>query len=349
MDVSSSFSSICDEEEDDSPFAAHERFDQRLKWKLNTGRFVEDVLLDHTDDNNTAENRMAQAFVVDVTSPVMRRWFKTAEWSEICASVPPLPPNDPVLVDSLIRFDGVHTLAALRDVLETTSYRVPGTCYDRATHFNAEWADLVLRNILVLFETPSEPLRGNNNAEDWFSMQIWAAVVDKCYLDIPGMTVQRKEVHCIAGARRKNRHRSSTDDRAVIGSRLDGVVRTIEDETYEYGGMEVARKWEGTTSSKALVDAWKLIKALRDMLHRLHDRVGNRKDVTPRLQVVGLLTQGLRFQVLRLCHPRGYVCLLKREENYRVSSVVGELHDLLRLLTHLAQSKVDCVLAPWAG
>lgn len=125
-----------------------------------------------------------------------------------------------------------------------------------------------------------------------------------------------------------------------MGCRLDGVVRTVEDEAYEYAGIEVAKKWQDHTSSKSLNDSRKLIRALRDMLRRLHGRVNNRKDVVHKLQVVGLLNQGLRLQVLRMCHPHGYVCLLMRGEDHRVPSIASEIVDLLRLIVHLVQVKV---------
>lgn len=176
----------------------------------------------------------------------MKAWFEVDDWEEILKSVPELPSVEDTLLQSLKRFGGVSSVDRLREVLETVPYRTTGSGtgvdvkYDPNKHFDAEWADSVIRHVLTLLEAPTEPLRRNNHAEDWFSMNIWAVTIDKGFLIIPGITVERKEVTCIAGARRKNRDRTSVEDRSAIGCRLDGVVRTVEDEAYEYAGIEVA-------------------------------------------------------------------------------------------------------------
>lgn len=325
----------------ESSWGSEIRLDEDHKWILRTATCVEDVLLKHAE-GRTAKDSMvtalASAYVLDTSNKEMRGWFTRREWEEILQQVPALPPVDTVLVDSLVRFDRVRTVERLREVISTTSFLPPDTNYDRAIHFNAEWAEMVIRSVLILLETDTNPLSAKTHAEDWFSMQIWAPIIDKCFIGIPGMEVQRKEIACIATARRRNRDRSS-EDRAATGPRLDGIVHTAEDDTYEYGAMEVGKKWNGVNSTKSQGDGAKLIKCLRDMLRRLHERVDNRADVIHKLQVVGLLTQGLRCQLLRICHPKGYICLLVREKTLAVPTVASELDDLLDLVVQIARAK----------
>lgn len=126
-----------------------------------------------------------------------------------------------------------------------------------------------------------------------------------------------------------------------IGSRLDGIIRTVEDDYYEYGAVEVARTFNGVTSTKWLGDSFKLAKALRDMLLRLHELVGNDQSIVKRLQVVGVATAGLSFQYIRMNHPSGYVCLLQREKLQQVPKAVHDLPDLMHLLMNVAQMKVS--------
>lgn len=57
--------------------------------------------------------------------------------------------------------------------------------------------------------------------------------------------------------------------------------------------MEVARTFNGVTSSKWLGDSFKLAKALRDMLFRLHDLVDHNEAIVKRLQVVGVFNAGM--------------------------------------------------------
>lgn len=148
-----------------------------------------------------------------------------------------------------------------------------------------------------------------------------------------------KEFQCVASARRK-----SVREHLATGPRLDGVVRTVEADRYEYGVLEVGRKWEGINSTKSLGNSWKIILCMHDMLRRLHERVNNRADVIHKLQVVGILTLGLRLHLIRLCHPKGYVCLLIREKGHSVASVASELEELLRLLVRIVQCKASPLL-----
>lgn len=103
-----------------------------------------------------------------------------------------------------------------------------------------------------------------------------------------------KESSCRATSARKNRNRTMTGkaNRLKTGRRLDAIIRTIEDNYHEYGGMEVAKSFRDVTSSKWLNDNFKLAKALRDMLFRLHELVDHDNAITKRLQVVGVLNAG---------------------------------------------------------
>lgn len=82
-------------------------------------------------------------------------------------------------------------------------------------------------------------------------------------------------------------------NRLKTGRRLDAIIRTVEDDYHEYGGMEVARSFRGVTSSKWLGDTFKLAKALRDMLFRLHELVDHDNDMAKKLQVVGVFNAGM--------------------------------------------------------
>lgn len=148
--------------------------------------------------------------------------------------------------------------------------------------------------------------------------------------------------------------------RLKTGCRLDAIIRTIEDNSHEYGGMEVARSFRDVTSSKWLGDDFKLTKALRDMLFRLHELVDHDKSIVKKLQVVGVLNAGtsrtqpglvlfinsdsnpgLALQITHMNHPNGYVCLLQREKLQHVPTNVQNLMKLLQLLKRVSQMKVS--------
>lgn len=339
----SSCSSSEDESDDiatDTFQATYKGFDHTQKWYLQSGRAVEDVLYEAYFDPKLEPSILAllRDWIIDLGNETMMGWFSSDEQKEIKDSVPKLPAPSDLFAKSLERFCGVRTTKDLRRVLRTTSELPPDTEYNWDEHFDSEWADMVIRAFVVLFDTPGQPLCGSH-LEDWYSSQIWSPILDKCFLSLPGMSLERKESCCVATALRKNRNRIDTTMRAKSGPRLDGIIRTVEDDSYEYGGLEVARTFRGTSSTKWLDDSRKLIRALRDMLGRLHRLVDGDVEVVGKLQVVGIVTAGLALQLCRLFNPHGYVCLLKREKVHQVPSSVDKLQDLLLLLAYVVKIK----------
>ncbi|KAG0124167.1 hypothetical protein HOY82DRAFT_494394 [Tuber indicum] len=312
------------------------------KWLLASGRAVEDVIFEACTAMNTATfaHSLSQSFMLDTSDPVMESWFTEDEWNEIIANVLPLPKPDVVLADSLKRFFPVKSTTMLREVLDKPGYLPVGVSYDSKVHYNSQWADVVIRRFQMLLDAPGEPLR-TPHLEDWYSSYVWSSILDDCLLNLHGMTVERKESPCRATSLRKNRHRQKLATRMKHGSRFDAIIRTSEDNYYEYGAMEVARTFiGGVTSTKWLSDTFKLAKALRDMLFRLHGLVNGDEGAKRRVQVVGVCAAGLALQYIRLGYPGvGHVCLLTREELFQVPKSVGGLAELLKMLMAVAQLK----------
>ena len=155
----------------------------------------------------------------------------------------------------------------------------------------------------MLFEAPGEPLRASHQ-ENWYNCHLWSQIIDNCLLDLGGMTLERGEVTCRATAFRKTRNRTKATKRQKIGPRLDGIIRSVEDDFCEYGGIEVARSFGGVTSTKWLSDSLKLVKALRDMLFQLHELVDHDPAILKRLQVVGVFNAGQCFIQQTTVDPR---------------------------------------------
>lgn len=124
------------------------------------------------------------------------------------------------------------------------------------------------------------------------------------------------------------------------GRRLDGVIRSIQDNSHEFGGMEVARTAVGgVKSTKRLTDTDKLLRALRDMLEVLSG-LEFKQDPTPVLQVVGVICAGLQMQLIRMGCYRGSVAVVFREVIVEVPVVVAEFGALTKLLVTAACLKV---------
>jgi hypothetical protein len=130
------------------------------------------------------------------------------------------------------------------------------------------------------------------------------------------------------------------------GPRLDGIVRSVDDDAHEFCAIESAPSLRGGTSStKWLNDKAKLGKVLRDMLGRLIKLADHDSRIVKSLQVVGISTAGLTMQVSRMCHRKGYVCLLIREKLRRVPHDVKQFQELLFFLVAFIQAKVRICLS----
>jgi hypothetical protein len=135
--------------------------------------------------------------------------------------------------------------------------------------------------------------------------------------------------------------RTNTTKRMRSGPHLDGIIRSVEDDLCEYGGMEAIKTFHGsTTSTKWLDDTQKLVKALRDMFDRLHELVEHDSGLVGALQVVGFISGGRWLESFRLCHPGGYVCVLQRDGLQQAPTDVKQLKQLLLLLAKIVQMKV---------
>jgi len=140
---------------------------------------------------------------------------------------------------------------------------------------------------------------------------------------------------------RMNCKRTTATERLKHGPRHDGIIRDIEDDYHEYGGIEDGRSFAGgVKATKWMKDNIKLIKSMYDMLNRLDELVDSDPTIRLRMQVVGISTAGLAIQYAHLGHSGiGYVCLLQRGPIMHVPTTIELLQDLLRMLVIVAQLK----------
>ncbi|RPB07510.1 hypothetical protein P167DRAFT_540071 [Morchella conica CCBAS932] len=332
---------LADERVIESLTATYQR--QSHRWRLASGRDVETVLFENCRRMSfpVSASSLALSFTIDLDDPNMRSWFEPEELDEISKSLPE-PPSTPgilSMVQSLHRFRSCKSPADLRNVLATTSFLEPGQTFDAERDFLRMWADLVIRNLLVLWESPAHPLR-SQQLEDFYSNLIWAPILDQCFLSFPSIVLVRKDSPCRSTAARKNRART-LDTRMRQGRRLDGVIRSTGDEAHEFGGMEVARSAAGgLKSTKRLGDEEKLLKALRDMLAVLCGLVNVSGEDKPSLQVVGVLCAGLKMQVIKMgCYREGCVAVVRRQQVVEIPEELNGLTGLTKVLVMVASMK----------
>lgn len=122
------------------------------RWHLASSRTVETVLYESCLGMIAPVflASLAPSFILDVSdTTMMHALFSGEEREEIMSVVPDMPTADSKMVKSLVRFFQLKTTADVRRVLATTSFLGEGEIYDREKHFDACWADLVVRLMYV--------------------------------------------------------------------------------------------------------------------------------------------------------------------------------------------------------
>lgn len=118
------------------------------RWHLkSSSRAVETVIYESClgMDAFTFLASLAPSFILDVSDTTTLKWFTEPELAEIMGVVPNMPTADIKMVKSLTRFFPAKTTVDLREVLTKTSFLDEGEVYNRDKHFDACWADLVVR------------------------------------------------------------------------------------------------------------------------------------------------------------------------------------------------------------
>ena len=92
----------------------HDSFKQDQKWTLPSGVVVEDVLFDvYCQSRSPSVTTSIRNWILDLGNPEIQERFSESDWEAIMAEMPPLPELDPLFVQSLLRFDGVHVTTHL--------------------------------------------------------------------------------------------------------------------------------------------------------------------------------------------------------------------------------------------
>ncbi|CAG8788149.1 16653_t:CDS:2, partial [Dentiscutata erythropus] len=304
----------------------YDKMKETEKWILSTGTCVEDAIYDYCINLN--EEILLHSWVIDLEDTDAEKLFTEPEWTEIKNSIQVLPKVDEDFAKYLQRFSNIKSSEELRNFLETTSYKSNEIPYDRETHYDFEWVELVMKKFLTEYEDNNKPLQ-RSHLEGWYDVNIWSLIVDHGLKNIHDLEIVRKESNCksssvkINQSRSKKRHKKMTRKR--IGPKLDGVFRMYGE--MEYGAIEVGKDFDQT---KLLSDNFKLEKVLKDMHVQLCQKNNSRK-----LRVPGILHLGLKMQSMHLSNPKGYISIIKRENIHEVPSSVERLKDMLKLLANI--------------
>ncbi|CAG8717201.1 8850_t:CDS:2, partial [Funneliformis mosseae] len=136
--------------------------------------------------------------------------------------------------------------------------------YDPKKHYFKEWIQITLRHLCNLYENPSAPLC-REQYKDWFTVNLFG----NCFnflMRHPKMStdIKRTDAPSTASANRKNRARKPKQ-RKLTGRKINGI---IHHPTYniELGALEAARSFVNDGDRKLLIESFKMLKTLKDIL-----------------------------------------------------------------------------------
>ncbi|CAJ0843835.1 11733_t:CDS:2 [Entrophospora sp. SA101] len=151
-----------------------------------------------------------------------------------------------------------------------------GALYNIKKDFEYDTIKYSIHSLIQQYERNPNPFY-MENLENWYNVNIWGPIVDKCYNDIDYINVVRGESCSIANSIQKNHD--------------------------QYGGSEVEKNYEGKKSTKWLSEAdLKLPKVLKDMLLLLNSHVSDMSE-RRELITVGYIHGGLQLMFMTLDSP----------------------------------------------
>ncbi|KAF0436850.1 hypothetical protein F8M41_004651 [Gigaspora margarita] len=324
----------------------YENMEDDKKWRLSTGKIVEDALYDFA--SKCSHEHASHSFIIDPTDKlyVDNDVFTKEELKEIGAykrrSLPEIPDD---LFDYLMTF-AKDTLHELRHAIDQPIKVIQGN-FNPKKHHDYDWIRYVMHTIVQEYEVGS--LR-KNHLEQWYNMHLWCAIVDRCFADVDDLNLIRGESCSVASGIRKNVNRTMPEvdkmERQKVGRKGDLVLRTSSD--LEFGGREAGKTYKTDKGTKWLVESGlKLPKLLKDMLVQLASEVEWSTVVLRNLTTVGFVHADCRQMLLELDCPEGYVCRLSRGDVYKVAdSITTHITETLPLIVTTWRAKAairDCV------
>ncbi|PKY26780.1 hypothetical protein RhiirB3_442216 [Rhizophagus irregularis] len=283
------------------------------KWKLSTGKIVEDAL--YNFGIKCRHEHLCHSFVIDPNDNIYinEEVFTEAELDEIrkykLISMPQMPPR-------LINSD----ISSLRDaIFKSQQWDSP---YNRQTHFDYDWIRNTAYNLLHEYEAGSLE---KDHLELWLLVHVWN-FVDRGFGNIDGLETARSESSSRASSNRKNRNRTGSAivkmKRKIMGRRGDLIIRKV---STEYGCSEAGKSFEGNNGTKLLHERGiKAPKMMKDIFYSLCEAVGNEEEKIRKLQSFGFIHSGLMILLLRLDSPAGYTCRITRTKMLEVPSQIAQ-------------------------
>ncbi|RUP06167.1 hypothetical protein BC936DRAFT_140443, partial [Jimgerdemannia flammicorona] len=252
------------------------------KWKLPSGKYIEDVLYEYA--KKLPYESPVHSFIIDTSNATVMDLFNDEDREQIMThNILPEPQLQDELIDHIIRYRKSRP-EELREVVHAGFNISP---YDTREHFDYYYVHQVFSQLLMRYELRSEDFT-SCHLEGWFQTNIWSIIIDTCFIDLKTIEFVRGEGCSLASGQRKNDGRENADIKKLCGHKCDGIAREMGS-FEEYAVSEEGRFWTGKDDTKCLADGLKLFKLMRDMLHQKIRKYGLDLVRSRQLEIVGFL------------------------------------------------------------
>ncbi|KAI8575045.1 hypothetical protein K450DRAFT_275975 [Umbelopsis ramanniana AG] len=316
---------------------AYKLMREEQKWKLSTGKYVEDELYKFA--KKCVYDHPSLSFILDPydATYLQQGVFTEAEIDEMkaCNRVI-MEPLQKDVIAYLKLFNCTTTEQLRMACLKNLEWYQP---FNRKEHFYQDWIRRTIDMMIAEFEAGS---LNSQHSESWYMARIWT-MIDRVFADVEDLETVRGESSSIATSTRKNQDRVIASmvkmKRKAMGRRGDLILRK---NSAEYGCAEAGAKDEGSWGTKKLMEKGvKAAKTLKDMLNNLCDLVDNVESSVRQLRTIGYILSGLSMELMVMDSPMGYCCRITRSKLYSVpTSALQVRRKLLPLMSALISTKL---------
>ncbi|CAG8711137.1 10415_t:CDS:2, partial [Funneliformis mosseae] len=215
------------------------------KWKLPSGRYVEDVLYDWAVTHRS--ETLAHSFILDTDCQEVMDLFNPEEKETILNTNKKSFPGVQDDIKKYVMKYHKKNVSELRQIV-MEPYLKDGEVYNPKLHYDLEWIHLVFNKFVIEWEQGVNAL-AEDNLEAWIVSHVWTFIVDMALKDIEETKIGKSDGGSSASKmRQKNRH-----------------ITKLRNSSREILAGEVARTGD-IHNKKYLGDRIKLLKLMKDML-----------------------------------------------------------------------------------
>nr|CAG8563336.1 3191_t:CDS:10 [Entrophospora candida] len=313
------------------------------KWKLSTGKYVEDILYDL--GMKCKYHNLVHSFIINPKDNFVQTGFNSKEISEITNKE--YGNYTPDIDENLLAYINNFAKESTNEIREVLNAQHPklGKDFNIATDFQYEHVRTTIADWVRLYEMTPNPLC-MEMPESWYRIHVWRTI-DIAFSDLPYVFLIGGEKACLATSERKNRLRTLDNfermQRKAIGRKGDGYVRTLGSRQLDWAASEAGRKWRGESGTKLLKEGLTLPKTLKDIFIELSRRVNYCEDKVRKINVPGFIHSGAVMIKTNLDCPGGYVCRYMIEKPYEVYADIKNFPRTLDVLISVIYAKLEII------